>query len=98
MRHPWKFHVTHQDQTKTLCQKEIDPPGIGPVDIRIHCECGHTHNLIGSQTGLNSMSGSGHGSVVPPNDPGSEPPPREDEEPSWNGSPGSPDPDEKTSY
>ena len=88
----YNFHVTHQNQTKTIGDKEIDPPGNGrAVSIHVHCQCGVTHNLVGSQKGSGAIGGSGPGSVIPPNDPGSKPSTKDDDEPSWTGNPGSPE-------
>ena len=93
----YNFHVTHQNQTKTLGDKEIDLPGPGrPVNIQVNCQCGVTHNLIGSEKGNGAVGGFGHGSVVPPNDPNSQPGSAADDEPSWTGNPGSPDPESPT--
>lgn len=84
----YNFKVTHQNQSQTHGEKEIGPLGAGPVDIQVHCHCGVTHKLIGSVKNSGSIGGSGHGSVVPPNDPDSTPSPKVEDEPSWSGSPG----------
>jgi hypothetical protein len=96
----YNFTVTHANQTTTTASKVIDAPGNGQsVNIpNVPCACGFNHTLVGTQANnSNSMSGAGFGSVAPPNDPiGGKPPglktPAGDEEPKWEGSPGSPEP------
>ncbi|MDQ1728557.1 MAG: hypothetical protein QOD33_682 [Pyrinomonadaceae bacterium] len=84
----WHFRVTHQNQRATHGHKEVDSRGGGPVEIlKVPCECGHDHNLVGVHTQGQGMKGSGIGSVVPANDPGSFPSPGVEDVPSWDGSP-----------
>lgn len=90
----WNFTVTHQNQTTATGSLVINPPGRGnAVTIpNLNCTCGWSHTLVGTQTASNAMSGSGPNSVAPPNDPRAKPSIKADEEPSWNGSPGGPEP------
>lgn len=104
----YNFTVTHKDQsTTTGGPLDLTPPGNSQVIVvSVPCLCGTTHQLTGTQAAnSNSISGSGANSVAPPNDPRAGKPPGGgqaypstgtlvEEEPSWNGSPGSPDPEE----
>ncbi len=92
----WSFNVTHKDQTTATGSKDINPPGNGQsVTINnVPCTCGYNHTLVGSQSGSNEMSGSGSNSVAPPNDPHSQGSPKEDDIPSWEGTPTTIDEDE----
>ncbi len=91
----WNFNVTHQDQTTTTGSKDINPPGNGQsANVpNVPCLCGYNHTLVGSQAN-GRMSGSGIGSVAPPNDPGSAHGGiKGDPVPSWDGGPASPEDD-----
>lgn len=90
----WNFSVTHQDQSTTTGSKSVNPPGNGQsVNIpNVPCLCGYNHTLVGTQAN-NTMSGSGIGSVAPPNDPHSVPGIKDDAVPSWDGGPVGPDDD-----
>jgi hypothetical protein len=84
----WHFRVVHQNQISTTGHKEFDAPSHGPLEVlKVPCECGHDHNLVGMRAMGGNMSGHGNGSVVPGNDPHVPPSPKEDEVPSWSGSP-----------
>ncbi|MDQ1708092.1 MAG: hypothetical protein QOJ88_1303 [Pyrinomonadaceae bacterium] len=91
----WFFNVTHLNQTTTVGSKNVNPPGNGnSVTIaNVPCNCGYSHTLIGTQSSVNGMSGSGATSVAPPNDPHSEPSIKGDAVPSWDGSPSNPEED-----
>ena len=91
----WNFNVTHQDQTTTTGSKNITPPGNGQSAniTNVPCLCGHNHTLVGAQAN-GQMSGSGIGSVAPPNDPGATHGGlKDDPVPSWDGGPASPEGD-----
>ena len=92
----WNFTVTHKDQTTTTGSKTFAAPGIGQaVTIpAVPCMCGYNHTLVGTQSGANFMSGSGGNSVAPANDPNSQGSPKDDDIPSWEGGPVTPDEDE----
>ena len=92
----WNFTVTHQNQATTTGSKAFNAPGIGrAVTIpAVPCLCGYSHTLIGTQSSSNFMSGSGAPSVAPANDPNSQGSPKEDDIPSWEGGPVTPDEDE----
>lgn len=97
----WNFNVTHQDQSTTTGSKDITPPGQGnPANIaNVPCACTFSHTLKGTQSSSNAMSGSGVGSVVPGNDPPHEGGgPKDDDVPSWSGSPANFPEEGKPSY
>jgi hypothetical protein len=85
----WNFNVTHKDQSTATGSADVSPPGNGQsVTIpNVPCSCGYNHTLVGSQTSASTMSGSGSNSVAPQNDPHSKGGPKEDEVPSWDGTP-----------
>ena len=91
----WIFTVIHQNGLQARGTRVMDGPGIGQVVIvhDLECSCDHKHTLVGTEhmdDEQRHMSGKGHESVSPENDPGSEPSPKDDDVPSWDGGPGHP--------
>ena len=95
----WNFNVTHKDQTTATGSKDVSARGSGQsITINnVPCTCGFNHTLTGTQDTSSRMSGSGSNSVAPPNDPNSLGSPKDDDIPSWEGGPVTPDEDEPCS-